>query len=306
MLVFSTKAVLNRDLIVLFNHLEQCQSAGVPIFDSLKEACNLVDHRGLSRALDDIHDRVRLGRLMSEGMDDYPKLFSKILVNLIRTGERTGELTQSFQYCKDHVSWVENYRRQIKRILRYPIIVMVLFLILEWINGGVLIQMSALTGLGLFIAYKLLRAPGGKTREIGDTIVLKIPMIGKWVEQYSLAKFASSFAYLFESGQDMRSSLKYASQACDNYRLRLELENVSARVKTGQSLYQAFEANGRFPSMVMRMVKAGETSGNLSKVFHEISKVYDKDVTDNLDLIMKTMPPVIIIILGLLFIMKQI
>ena len=294
---------LNQDLIVLFDHLEQCQRAGIPIFESLREASDMVDHRRLKWALLDLYDRVKNGQKLSDGMGAYPHFFSKITVNLVRTSEQTGELARSFHYCKKHVKRVDETRSRIKKILRYPIIVSVLLMILEFVSGGRIVISGFLTLLIALGILKLARTHFTIVWDLSDKLLLLIPGIGPWIKQYALGKFASTFAYLFQSGMSIQEALKYSADSCPNYQIRLVLEEVKDRVKNGQSVYKAFQETNYFPSFVLRMIRAGEVSGNLGNVFHEIADVYDKDTTDSMDLILKTAKPLSVIILGGLFIL---
>ena len=303
-----SKAVLYRDLIILFQHLNQCYKAGVPVKDAMQETPQLVDHKKLRFSLLDAQDRLAQGQILSEIMADYPSLFSRVLINLVKTGEHTGRLAQSFEYCTQHVSWLDTYRRQIKKMVRYPMIVTGILLVLELVTGGVFIRTTALTLLCIYLFYRILKFQSHKENFINELIdrgLLKLPVIGQWVEKFALAQFASSFGFLYKSGMDINQALDNSVKACTNAYLRLVLHEVRDRVKNGQSLYDSFAQTNAFSSTILRLVKAGEMSGDLGGMFQEIATMFIKDTTDSMDLMIKTVQPVLIIILGIMFISTQ-
>mgnify|MGYP006274417429 CR=1 FL=1 len=293
---------LFRDLTVLFEHLEKAQGAGVPIRETLDESHNMVDCNKLRLALVHIGDKVKAGADLSREMEAFPGLFSPVLVSLVRTGEQTGELTRSFHLCKEHVKWLENYRSQISRMTRTPVFALGIFLILEFVTGTFVVRPLLFI---LVIGYLFIKFGGarkGIVKDKLDRIVLIIPGLGEWFEKFSLAQYAASFSYLYKSGMDIHVCLKQSARACENTYIREALNDVARNVKNGQSLYQSFADTGRFSPTVYRLIKTGEQTGNLAHVMAEMSTSFYQDVTDSMDLMMKTLPSVITIILGIMFI----
>lgn len=292
---------LFRDLIVLFEQLENAQAAGIPLRETLDESHNMVDCNKLRLALVHIGDKVKAGADLSDEMRACPDLFSPVIVGLVKTGEQTGDLTRSFHLCKEHVKWLENYRSQISRMIRKPVFVLAIFLILELVSGTFVVRPLLIV---LALAYLFLKFGGARAgilKGLLDRLVLMIPGLGEWFEKFSLAQYAASFSYLYKSGMDIHVCLTQSAQACENTYVREGLEDAAQNVKNGQSLYRSFADTGRFSPTVLRLIKTGEQTGNLAHVMAEISTSFYRDVTDSMDLMMKTLPSLITIILGIMF-----
>src|SRR5688500_18397062 len=89
------KKVKIRDMIQLFLHMEQMQSAGAPLLDALSDIRDSTDHDGLRDILSEIFRDVSEGMSLSEAMARHPKVFNNLYVSLVASGEETGDLTSS-------------------------------------------------------------------------------------------------------------------------------------------------------------------------------------------------------------------
>ncbi|MGD0912652.1 MAG: type II secretion system F family protein [Terracidiphilus sp.] len=78
--------------------------------------------------------------------------------------------------------------------------------------------------------------------------------------------FNQQFLTLIRAGLPILSSLEMLGKIQKNPQFAGQLDNVSARVKTGESLSNAFDAQGGFPVMYTTTLLAGERSGNLQEV----------------------------------------
>ena len=291
----------NRDLIVVFDYLAQSQKAGVSIRQTLNKAHDMVDTNRLRLALIDLADRVRDGKTISDGMDNYPDLFSPTLLGLCRIGEQTGQLARSFALCRDHVRWVDGYLSKVKKMIRYPVIVSVLLMIFAMLTGFAGDQIFIMILLFLTGLAGALYPRSKICRKIVNQLILLVPVIRDWVFKFELAKFARSVSFLYQSGVDIETALLDAAMGCGNDKIRNHLKLTAFRVQNGDSVHKAFTSDPFFPNMVTRMVYAGEEGGALDKTFLEVADAYDKDVTTGLDITMKIVPPVIVIFLGILF-----
>jgi type IV pilus assembly protein PilC len=138
------------------------------------------------------------------------------------------------------------------------------------------------------IAYKL------------DSLYVKAPVIGPLIRKISIARYAQTFGALFASGIDVISALKSARGTVSNLVMIDAMEAVEAQVQAGAPLSEAFNASGEFPSMVVRMVKVGEESGNLTPVLDQVSDFYTQDVNEAIEGLIELIQPTLTAILGLM------
>jgi len=129
---------------------------------------------------------------------------------------------------------------------------------------------------------------------------LKAPIFGKLIRKISVARYAQTFGALFASGIDVINALKSARQTVNNLVLIEALEDVEGYVQAGSPLSEAFNYSGEFPSMVVRMLKIGEESGNLTPVLEQVAEFYTKDVDETVSGLIATVEPTLTGILGVM------
>ena len=130
--------------------------------------------------------------------------------------------------------------------------------------------------------------------------MLKLPIFGILIRKISIARYAQTFAALFASGIDVISALKSARETVNNLVLLDAMKAIEGYVQAGSPLSEAFNYSGEFPSMVVRMLRIGEESGNLTPVLEQVSEFYTKDVDETVAALIATVEPTLTGILGLL------
>jgi len=131
-----------------------------------------------------------------------------------------------------------------------------------------------------------------------DSLYLKMPILGNLIRKITIARYAQTFSALFASGIDVIKALKSARNTVSNLVLIDAMEGVEVYVKSGSPLSDALNASGEFPSMVVRMVKIGEESGNLSPVLDQVSEFYTKDVDEAIEGLIEMIQPMLTVILA--------
>ncbi len=131
-----------------------------------------------------------------------------------------------------------------------------------------------------------------------DKMKLHLPVIGDLIRKITIARYAQTFGALYDSGIDVISSLKSARKTVDNLAMLEALEDVERQVKSGEPLSVAFNASGEFPSLVIRMLRIGEESGNLSKVLDQVSHFYSREVDEAIDALITAIEPTLTAVLG--------
>lgn len=319
-----------RDLIQLFMHLEQLQSAGVPLLDSLADIRDTTDNNKLRDILSEIYRAVSEGGALSEAMAQHPKVFSNLYISLIKAGEDTGDLSFSFQQLIKYLKWVDELQTKVRKATRYPMILLAVVLLTVVVMMGLVVPQIVgfiknldmdipfyttaliatseffqeywwavlVTPIILFVIYKLLARSSEGFRYQMDVLFLGMPIAGPLIRKISIARYAQTFGALFSSGIDILGCLKSARKTVTNKALLEALDLVEEKVKVGSPLSESFNASGEFPSMVIRMIKIGEESGNLSPVLEQVSEFYTKDVDEAVDGLVTMIEPALTGIMG--------
>lgn len=319
-----------RDLIQFFVHMEQMQSAGIPLLDCLSDIRDTADNPRLKDMMTDIHREVSEGTSLSEALGKHSKVFTKLHISLIKAGEDTGDLTFAYRQLVKYLKWVDDMRSKIKKATTYPIIVVVVVVLTIVVMMGFVVPQIvgfiknldqelpfyttalivtseffkaywwAILGMpigGFFLARVLYKVSDTFAFYM-DKLALNMPIMGPILRKITIARYAQTFGALFAAGIDVINALKSARGTVDNIVLLDAMEAVEKYVQTGSPLSEAFNASGEFPSMVVRMIKIGEESGNLAGVLEQVSDFYTKDVDEAITALIAMIEPGLTGILG--------
>lgn len=326
------KKAKTRDLIQLFLHMEQMQSAGVPLLEALSDIRDTTEHDGLRDILSDVFRDVSEGSALSEAMALHPKVFSPLYISLIASGEETGNLTSAYTHLVKYLKWVDEMQMKVRKATRYPTILLVVVILTIVVMMGFVVPQivsfirfldqelpfytTALIDTSdffqaywwavlsapfiLFAIFKAMRKASDQFAFETDRMLLEMPVAGPLIRKINVARFAQTFGAMFASGIDVMQGLRAARQTVSNLALLEALEGVEEQVAAGSPLSEAFNASGEFPSMVVRMLKVGEESGNLTVVLDQVAEFYTKDVDESVQGLITMIEPFLTMFLGVM------
>lgn len=321
-----------RDMIQFFMHLEQMQSAGVPMLDSLADVRDSSENQTLKDMMTDVHRTVSEGSSLSEALGNYPNVFGNLYISLIKAGEDTGDLQKSYAQLIKYLKWVDDMQSKIKKATRYPTILLLVVVLTIVVMMGVVVPQIVgfiknlgqelpfyttalmatseffqefwwvvlLTPITLFAVYKGMRKNSEGFAYQMDSLFLQLPIAGPLIRKITIARYAQTFGALFSSGIDVINCLKSSQKTVSNLALIEALEVVQAQVQAGAPLSKAFNSSGEFPTLVIRMVKIGEESGNLTPVLQQVSDFYTRDVDEAVSALITMIEPMLTALLGVM------
>jgi type IV pilus assembly protein PilC len=342
---FQLNKIKTRDLIQFFIHMEQMQSAGVPLLDALSDIRDGAENDQMRDMMSDIFRDVRDGTSLSEALSHHPKVFKPLYISMVESGEETGDLTATYKQLEKYLKWVDELQGKVKKATRYPMVVtaVVLFTIvfmmsyvvpqivgfLKFLDMELPFYSKALIATSNFfieVQFTFLSIPvygalivlfvplilavsfilaKNLSADIAykiDALYLILPVAGNIIRKITIARYAQTFAALFASGIDVISALRAARKTVNNLILIEAMDSVERYVQAGSPLSDSLNASGEFPSMVVRMVKIGEESGNLAKVLEQVSEFYTRDVDDAIESLIEMIQPTLTIILALVIV----
>jgi type IV pilus assembly protein PilC len=319
-----------RDMIQLFISLEQMQSAGVPMLEALADIRESMDNQILRDIMSDVYRDVMEGSSLSDAMNNHPTVFGNLYLALIRAGEATGDLTKSYTQLIKYLKWKDDMETKIRKAKRYPMILGAVVLLTVGVMMGFVVPQVVgflrnlgqelpfltlsliatsdfvreywwvilLLLFGSFFLFKFLRKASNEFAYRTDALALELPIAGNLIRKINIARYAQTFGSLYSSGIPVINCLKSSQVTVTNLALIEALEATLGQVQTGASLSQAFAASGEFPNLVVRMIKIGEESGNLTPVFDQISEFYTKDVDEAVQGLITMIEPALTLLLG--------
>lgn len=325
-----SRGINAREKIQFFVHLEQLQAAGVPLLDSLTDVRDSTDAPRLRDMTTSIINDVSGGTPLSESFAKHPKVFGDLYSALVSAGEESGKLTEAFAHLSKHVRWEDSIRTKIVKASRYPAIVlfiitsMLLFMmgvvvpgIVEFLKSNeqqlppitvALIATSEFvqnywwviiaTPIAVIAGITALASSSEAMKYAISCLSLRIPVFGPLVTKLAISRFAHFFAVMFQSGVPILQCLETAQRVVTNRCLEEAMKTIRQQVQNGEPLSQAMRNSGQFPSLVCRMVKIGEDSGNLGGVMDNVTGFYDKDVDEAIDAMIGMIEPALTVISG--------
>ncbi|HEY8068832.1 MAG TPA: type II secretion system F family protein [Burkholderiales bacterium] len=322
--------VKRQDLINFCFHLEQLAGAGVPIVEGLIDLRESVENLRFREVVGGLVETIEGGKSLSQALADYPEVFGKVVVSLIRSGEQTGKLPEVLKSLAETLKWEDELAQQTKKILLYPafvgsiVILVTLFLMIYLVpqmvgfirNMGqdiplqtrILIQVS-----NFFVGYwwAVVAAPfvlwfGIKTAAktnpavayAVDDLKLRIPYVGPILRKIILSRFASSFAMMYRSGITVLDAIRSSEEIVGNRPLENALRAAGQQIAEGKGLSAAFTDVALFPPLVIRMLRIGENTGALDRALLNVSYFYNREVKEGIDRVQAMIEPAMTVLLG--------
>ncbi len=319
-----------QDLILICVHLHQLEKAGVPILDSIGDLRDDSDSQAVRNVMMDIYDSLKSGKLLSVAMGEHPKVFDNIFISLVSAGEKTGSFAQIFGHLEHHLKWILGIKSKIKKATMYPVflfflligVIMIMmvyvipkltiFLLSQNIplpfytraliaTSNFIVDYWYIVVFGPVVLYSLLKLLCWKSLAIAyqiHSLVLKIPYAGVVIRKFEISRFCHFFSLTYKSGMGVLECLTIAGSVVQNLVLKESVETAKNAVSEGQKITGALKATGQFPSLVIRMFRVGENSGNLDHSLENVNHFYDQEVDEAVNSIVTFLQPALTLVMG--------
>ena len=322
--------VSRQDLINFCFHLEQLTTAGVPVLEGLNDLRDSVENPRFREVVSGLVESIEGGRNLSGSLAEYPEVFSKVFVSLVRSGEQTGKLPAVLKSLSESLKWEDELAAQTKKLLMYPafvgsIVLLVTFFLMVYLvpqmtgfirNMGqeIPLQTRALIVVSDFFVnfwWAVLAAPfvawGGlkaaasynpKVQYAIDHYKISLPLIGPILRKIILSRFASSFAMMYASGITVLDAIRSCEEIVGNKPLENALRTAGQQIAEGKNMTAAFADLGLFPPLVIRMLRIGETTGALDVSLLNVSYFYNREVREAIGKVQAMIEPALTLVLG--------
>jgi type IV pilus assembly protein PilC len=322
--------VKRQDLINFCFHLEQLASAGVPLMEGLTDLRESIENPRFREVVSGMIESIQGGHNLSQALADYPSVFSKVFVSLVRSGEQTGKLAEVLKSLTESLKWEDELAAQTKKLAMYPafvgsIVVIVTFFLMIYLvpqmtafirNMGqnvplqtrILMAVSdffvgywwAIVALP-FVAWAGLRIairtnPG--VEYAIDHYKITMPLIGPILRKIIMSRFASSFAMMYGSGITVLDSIRSCEEIVGNRPLESALRRAGQQIAEGKNLTAAFQDLALFPPLVIRMMRIGEATGKLDTALLNVSYFYNREVREAIGKLQAMIEPALTVVLG--------
>lgn len=327
---FNKGKVSRKDLIGFCFHMEQMTRVGVPIIEALTDLRDSIDNLRFKEILSAMIASIQGGKTFSGSMEEFPRAFDEVFVNLVRVGEHSGELNKVLLNITETLKWQDELASQAKKVVMYPIFVgsivmgviffLMIYLVPQMVgfiqNMGhqiplhtrILIMVSdfftqywyllLLTPPLIFFVISYLSRTQPAVRYRIDGIKLRLWLIGPILRKIILSRFASYFSLLYASGVTVLDAMKISEDIVGNKVVGAALKQVGQQIADGKNMSDSFASVDLFPPLVLRMIKIGESTGGIDTALLNVSYFYNRDVKDAIEKLQSMIEPMMTVVLG--------
>lgn len=328
----TVKSMPRREVLGILFQLEMLVRAGVPILDSLADLRDASDTPGGRDLAASLYEKIEAGSTLGEAFATFPGVFSETVVNLVKSGEVTGQLPEVLKEIVRSLKWQDEMSAQTKKLLAYPAFVtvviggVVFFLMIYLVPQlvGFLSSMGQVVPLqtrlliavsSIFVHYwwailtvppallfgtlALAAASPGFRYKLHE-LQLAIPVIGPVLKKMTMARFSDTLALMYRTGIPLIDGLTYCEQISSNLVIRNAIHRARERVVTGTAISEAFAIEQLFPAFVIRMLRVGESTGALDTALANISYFYSRDIDESISRVQAMIEPALTVVMGLI------
>src|SRR5712671_6889132 len=318
------------DLVIFTRQLATMIDAGLAMVQSLQALADQTTNKVMRDVIKDVCTRVEGGDSFSEALQKHPKVFNKLYYCMVGAGERGGLLADILARLATYLENTARLRKKVKSAMMYPTAVttialgITVFLLVKVVPvfGEIYSGFGAklpgptqfLIGISNIIKnYILYILPGMgaavygwfayiKTkpgREFWDRTRIKLPIFGPIAHKICLARFTRTLASLIRSGVPILEVLQIVSQTVGNVVMEKAIRQGASDIERGESISTALGKHPVFPSMIIRMITAGEQTGKIEGMLERISDFLDEEIETTLSGLTSLIEPLLIVFLGL-------
>ena len=324
--------IARKDLINFCFHLEQLTTAGVPLLEGLSDLRESVETARFREVVGGLLESIEGGKSLSQALAEFPEVFSKVFVSLVRSGEQTGKLPDVLKGLTETLKWEDELAAQTKKLMLYPafvgtIVLLVTFFLMIYLvpqmtgfirNMGqeVPLQTRMLMVVSqMFVNYwyAIIAAPllawsalkvAVKTNPAVEYAIdrykITMPLLGPILRKIILSRFAASFAMMYASGITVLDAIRSCEEIVGNKALEQGLRNAGQQIAEGKNLTAAFQEVELFPALVIRMLRIGEGTGALDVSLLNVAYFYNREVRESIGKVQAMIEPAMTIVLGLI------
>jgi len=323
------RTISHQELLVFTRQLSTLITTGAPLIQSLNNVLEQTQNPRFKQVLSNIITSLKNGINLSDSLAQYPKIFPKLYVSLVRVGETGGLLDKVLLRLADLSTQEISLRSRLRSAITYPIVLAVVaFLIINFVLLEVLpkfvsifeasqakiplptkILLSSsnlltnfwwllliLIILGLLWLRKYYRSTRGRLRI--DQLILQLPLFGPLILKIMVSRFSRSVAALTKSGIPVLEALAVVENTLSNAVLQGIVKDIRSAISEGENLVQTFRQSGLFPPMVIQLIDTGEHSGKLDEMFDQIANFYEPEIESTIRDLTSLLEPAMLLIMG--------
>lgn len=319
------------DLMIFTRQFATLIASQVPIGDSLRSLYDQVTKPVLKEVIAEVGADIESGFSLSQALSRHPGVFSEFYVNMVKSAEVTGRLSEVLDFLADYLEKQSILIGKLRNALVYPAFVIGLFVVVVVIMVTMVLPQIApifteahvdlpiytkillstgtfvasywwvlLILLGVLVALVIDYLQTAEGRAVMNEISLRLPFVGKLLQKVYIARFAESARVLIKGGLTIPQAIEISSHTIGNYVYEDILHEVAQAIRKGLLLSQALKSAPYFPPLVAQLVAVGESTGRLEAMLERVSSFYNRQVDDTVSNLVELIQPALLVVIGLM------
>lgn len=329
--LFSAKFTAS-ELDFFLTQLSTFLKSGITLVESIKILSKQCKKKGQQNVYKSLIYELTMGENFSEALQKQGNIFPRLLINMIKTSELTGDLPETLDDMADYYREIEKTRKQMMSALTYPLVVLVFALaVLIYIMvlvvpqfvdiyGSLGTTLPPITiailnisnflkknllvlGIGLFVfilIFVILFKTIKVFKTVVQTILMNVPIIGKIIIYNEITMFTKTFASLLNHNVYITDCMEVLSKITNNEVYKMLIFDTITNLARGEAISNSFKNHWAFPVIAYEMILTGEKTGQLGPMMDKVANYYQEQHKNAVNQIKAFIEPVMIIILAVI------
>lgn len=318
------------DLSFALTQLSTYLKAGIPLAESVRILAKQSKKPGIKKSFYELVYQLLKGESLSEAMDMQEKVYPRLLINMVKTAEMTGDLPSILDDMAEYYTSIDQTRKQMKSAMTYPVVVLliaigVLIFMLTYLvpqfsslfeaNGAqlptltlavmgvsefiqnnwiLLFLIIAVVIFGLYEIYTHVQ----KFRQMVQTFLMHVPVFKDIIIYNEIANFTKTFASLLNHGVFITDSMEILSKITNNEVYKRIINKTLENLGKGDSISSAFKGEWAIPVVAYEMIVTGETTGQLGQMMEKVAGHFQMLHKNVIDQMKSLVEPILICVLA--------
>ncbi|MCX7845269.1 MAG: type II secretion system F family protein [Dictyoglomaceae bacterium] len=323
------KKVKLNDLVIFTRQFATMINSNLSMANALRILSEQTESKALRAIVQEIQRSVDEGMALSEALNKFPLVFSKLYTNMVKASEASGTLDETLERLAITLEKQQELRGKIRSAMTYPVAILIfailvtagllIFLVPTFasmfeslgaplplptaiiLKISIILRRNFLIVSGVFFSliyggFRAIKNP--KIKEKIDAYLLKIPLIGSLIEKSAIVNFSRVLATQIKTGVPILQALELVSQTVGNSVFAKAIINTSARIREGERIAIPLRDSKVFPPMVIHMISVGEESGNLEVMLNKIGDFYERELANSIESLTSLIEPLMLVVIG--------
>jgi len=326
---FNTRIKTN-ELSFALTQLSTYIKAGIPLVDSVRILAKQTENPSKRKVYEKIVYDLVAGENFSTALENQSDVFPRLLINMVKTSEMTGDLPTTLDEMSEYYTSIEQTRKQMITALTYPSIILIVSLIVvvfclvyvvpsfvkmyaeteaglpgitlftiaasKFMSQYYVVIIIAIAAvlIALITAYKNIKS----FRKIVQVILMKTPVVGKIIIYSEVSMFTRTFAQLLNHSVHITDSMAILSKISNNEIYKEIIMNTLDTLSKGGKISESFRGHWAFPIVAYEMLVTGESTGKLGEMMEKVAEHYSDLHKNAITSVKSLIEPITIIFLA--------